>query len=103
VLVYQSGRKPDTPRDVRPGIVLHALAIRAAIEAGYQEYDFLGGEAQYKAQLSLARRPLVQVRAVRPSLVEAGRRLVEGAIALSRPIRRAAGSIRRRSSKHRQA
>src|SRR5205823_1776515 len=34
---YQSGRKVDLPRGLRPGIVLHARAIRAAIEAGRRE------------------------------------------------------------------
>ena len=93
VLVYQSGRKPDTPPGIRPGIVLHALAIRAAVEAGQREYDFLGGEAQYKSQMSLASRPLVQVRAARRCLVEAGRRLIEGTIALTRPARRTADLV----------
>jgi CelD/BcsL family acetyltransferase involved in cellulose biosynthesis len=64
---YQSGRALDVPRKVRPGIALHALAIRAAIEAGRREYDFLNGDAHYKTQLATATRGLVLLRARGPS------------------------------------
>ncbi|HJT77824.1 MAG TPA: GNAT family N-acetyltransferase, partial [Gemmataceae bacterium] len=40
---YQSGRRTDLPANVRAGVVVHAYAIRRAIEAGLREYDFLGG------------------------------------------------------------
>lgn len=62
---YQSGRQLDLPKQIRPGIVIHALAIRRAIELGQREYDFLGGASQYKTQLALETRPLVQLRAVK--------------------------------------
>ena len=97
VLFYQSGRQPDVPHGIRPGIVLHAHAIRAAIDAGHREYDFLGGEAQYKSQLAPASRPLVQVRAVRPSLVEHSRCLIEAAIARTRSTRAMLRRLCRRS------
>jgi CelD/BcsL family acetyltransferase involved in cellulose biosynthesis len=86
VYFYQCGRRPDLPREVRPGILLHAHAIRAAIAAGLREYDFLGGAARYKQQLALAARPLVQVRAVQPSVVEAVRSLALRAWAWSRRL-----------------
>jgi CelD/BcsL family acetyltransferase involved in cellulose biosynthesis len=89
VLFYQSGRQPDVPHGIRPGIVLHAHAIRAAIKANCREYDFLGGESQYKAQLAPSRRPLVEVRAVRPSLIEHARRCMESAIDRTRSTRTA--------------
>ena len=82
VYFYQSGRALDVPGQVRPGIVLHAHRIRAAIEAGDREYDFLGGAVQYKRQLSPACRQIVRIRAgcapVRERLRDAylgGRRL----------------------------
>jgi CelD/BcsL family acetyltransferase involved in cellulose biosynthesis len=88
---YQSGRSVDTPKGVRPGIALHAMGIRTAIESGLKEYDFLGGLTRYKRELSLATRPLVALRAVGPSLrarsVEAVRALTEGAISQARTIR----------------
>jgi CelD/BcsL family acetyltransferase involved in cellulose biosynthesis len=75
VYFYQSGRCVDLPKGIRPGIVLHAHAIRAAIEAGRREYDFLAGSSRYKLDLALATRPLLTLRATRPSLVESLRKL----------------------------
>jgi CelD/BcsL family acetyltransferase involved in cellulose biosynthesis len=77
VYFYQSGRKLDVPKGVRPGIVLHAHAIRRAIESGRREYDFLAGTSQYKRKLATGLRPLVQVRAVRAPLRELARRAVD--------------------------
>lgn len=64
----QGGRATDVPKGVRPGIVLHLHTIRAAIEAGRLEYDFLGGDARYKDQLSTGVRSLIELRVMRPSL-----------------------------------
>jgi CelD/BcsL family acetyltransferase involved in cellulose biosynthesis len=78
VYFYQAGRVLDPPGGVRPGIAIHALAIRHAIEAGYREYDFLKGSQQYKRQLAVTARPLVVCRAVaktpRAFVVEGARR-----------------------------
>ena len=68
---YQSGRRVDLPAKIKPGIVAHAFAIRAAIEGGLREYDFLGGASRYKTELALATRPLVSLRAARKTLREA--------------------------------
>lgn len=84
---YQCGRVSDLPPRIRIGIVIHAYAIRRAIEAGRREYDFLGGEAQYKRQLAPVSRPLLQVRLARPGMMEAVRRLVERGKQFVRPIR----------------
>ena len=65
VLFYQGGRTMDVPKGVRPGIVLHARSIRAAIEAGRSEYDFLPGTSQYKLQLATASHPVLRLRATR--------------------------------------
>lgn len=74
---YQSGRRLDVPKCVRPGIVLHAHAIRRAIEARRSEYDFLAGPSRYKKQLATALHPLVTVRAVQAPLREMGRRAAQ--------------------------
>lgn len=91
VCFYQGGRAIDVPKGVRPGIAMHALSIRSAIETGAYEYDFLAGEARYKRDLSLATRPLVTLRAVAQGLrsraVEAARVMAERAIARIRPAR----------------
>jgi CelD/BcsL family acetyltransferase involved in cellulose biosynthesis len=87
VYFYQSGRKPDVPSGQRPGIVLHAHAIRQAIESGRREYDFLGGGEHYKKQMALATRPLVQLRVVRPIFRERLHLLTERGIELARTAR----------------
>jgi CelD/BcsL family acetyltransferase involved in cellulose biosynthesis len=71
---YQGGRATDLPKGVRPGIVLHLRAIRAAIEAGRREYDFLGGDTRYKRELSTATRPLTELRVTRASAPEVARK-----------------------------
>jgi hypothetical protein len=74
VYFYQSGRQLHIPKQVRPGIVAHACAIRDAIAAGRREYDFLNGTSQYKMQLALSTRPVVTVRASNSLLLERARR-----------------------------
>lgn len=91
VYFYQGGRKPDLPQSVRVGIAMHALAIREAIAAGRREYDFLAGTSRYKMELSLATRPLVALRATRPSLADAMRRVADLALHQARLLRRALG------------
>jgi CelD/BcsL family acetyltransferase involved in cellulose biosynthesis len=93
---YQSGRTLDVPKRVRPGFVIHALAIQRAIAAGRREYDFLGGSSQYKSQLGTVRRALVLVRGVRAPLREAVRRATErGGRQALRLGRRTLGSLKR--------
>jgi CelD/BcsL family acetyltransferase involved in cellulose biosynthesis len=74
---YQGGRRTDLPRGLRPGVVLHALAIRRAIELGRREYDFLGGSARYKQELAWAVRPLCSLRLVRRRRLDVARRAYE--------------------------
>ena len=93
---YQSGRKVELPRQLRPGIVMHACLIRASIEAGLTEYDFLGGTSRYKTDLATAQRPLVSLRAARASLVETARRTAEHAIDRARRFRTSLFKMARR-------
>lgn len=88
---YQAGRSLEVPRGVRPGIALHALLIRRAIESGLSEYDFLEGRSRYKRQLATAARSVVRLRAVRlrDGLRERARLVSERAIAEGRMLRRA--------------
>ncbi|MCG8421102.1 MAG: GNAT family N-acetyltransferase [Proteobacteria bacterium] len=67
VYFYQSGRRTDLPRKIRPGIAMHAYAIQHAIGRGRVLYDFLSGPSRYKKQLSTAENSLVRVRALRRS------------------------------------
>ena len=75
---YQSGHASEVPADANIGVTLQALLVRAAIEDGLSEYDFLGGVLDYKMALTSDTRPLVTLRAARPSLRETARRTAEG-------------------------
>ena len=88
VQFYQGGRTTEVPKGIRPGIVLHAHAIQAAIAAGRQEYDFLSGASQYKMQMATDTRSLLQVRATRPGYREAARQLADRGIELLREARK---------------
>jgi CelD/BcsL family acetyltransferase involved in cellulose biosynthesis len=87
VYFYQSGRSMAVSAKQRPGIVLLAYAIQKAIAAGRREFDFLGGVMQYKSQLALATRPLMQLRAAPPSFRERARQLAERAYSWARRVR----------------
>lgn len=91
VYFYQAGRSLDLPRGLRPGIALHALLVRRAIEAGRREYDFLEGRSRYKRQLADGARSVVRLRAVRRAagLRERGRALASRLAAETRMVRRA--------------
>ncbi len=85
---YQGGRATELPKGVRPGIVLHLNAIRAAIEAGRLEYDFLAGDDRYKQELRTGTRPLGVLRITRRSVPEVGRKGLASARALLVEARR---------------
>jgi CelD/BcsL family acetyltransferase involved in cellulose biosynthesis len=87
VYFYQSGRKLDVPKGLKLGLAAHALALRAAMEDGRSEYDFLAGVSQYKRQLALAEHPLVTLSAAGPSV--RARTAVAAAAALNQGLRRA--------------
>jgi len=87
---YQSGFRIEPGSQVQPGYVASYLAIKAAIESGAEEYDFMLGEANYKTRMANATRKLVTVRACRPSVKESLRQAARGA------VRRARSVVRRR-------
>jgi predicted ATP-grasp superfamily ATP-dependent carboligase/CelD/BcsL family acetyltransferase involved in cellulose biosynthesis len=93
VYFYQSGRKLEVPRFLRPGIAMHGHLIQHAIAAGRRAYDFLEGEARYKQRLATGSRPLVGLRALRArgSVRERARLLAESGIVAGRAIQRALG------------
>ena len=85
---YQTGRTFNVPNNVRPGGVILAYAVRAAIGAGRREFDFLADEAPYKLQMATASRPLVQLRVARSGPRETARRLMERGFDGLRDVRR---------------
>jgi CelD/BcsL family acetyltransferase involved in cellulose biosynthesis len=59
---YQSGFRYSADRLDKPGFLTNAFAIQHYLDAGFEEYDFLAGDAgpvQYKTSLGAAVRPLV--------------------------------------------
>jgi CelD/BcsL family acetyltransferase involved in cellulose biosynthesis len=75
--------------------VLLAHLIRGAIEAGRREFDFLNGDAPYKRRLAKTARPVVRLRAARPSWREQARRLAEQGRCWAREIRQAVRALTR--------
>ena len=53
---------------IRPGLMLHAWQIQQALDEGHLEYDFMGGDMQYKRQLAECTGQLVSVRLKQPCL-----------------------------------
>lgn len=52
VYFYQSGFKYRQENVYRPGLVCHLLAVNHYASAGFQKYDLLVGEMEYKKSLS---------------------------------------------------
>ncbi len=84
VYFYQSGRKLDVPKQVKPGNAIHALVMQRSIEQGRREYDFLNGTSQYKLKLATAQHRLITLRTVAPSIraraVEGARHLTDAVV-----------------------
>lgn len=51
VFFYLSGLDCLVENKFKPGLVLHSMCIQSYMDKGLDEYDFLGGEAQYKRSL----------------------------------------------------
>jgi hypothetical protein len=71
VSFYQSGLKYEADNKLKPGLVSHALAIQCYLDAGFDEYDFLAGEAtpsQYKVSLGSETRRLTWLELYRPGI-----------------------------------
>jgi CelD/BcsL family acetyltransferase involved in cellulose biosynthesis len=66
VYFFQSGFNYRDGKSLKPGLVTHSLAIRYCLDAGFTDYDFLAGDAQYKRSLAKNCRPLDWVVFARP-------------------------------------
>jgi CelD/BcsL family acetyltransferase involved in cellulose biosynthesis len=65
VYSYQSGFSYSDDNRHRPGLLAHALAIEQARQRGMRVYDFLAGDAPYKARLGRQLGQLVWCRGQR--------------------------------------
>lgn len=55
-------------KHTKPGLVAHALAIEHYIKQGFDTYDFMGGESQYKRSLATQGEPMSIVRFQRDNM-----------------------------------
>jgi CelD/BcsL family acetyltransferase involved in cellulose biosynthesis len=60
-VLFQLGARDASAEDLSPGLLLHADAIRAAIERGFVRYDFLRGNEPYKFSFATAERRIESV------------------------------------------
>ena len=55
-LVFARGGRDQSISNPPPGFVLHAYALRYAVERGFKTYDFLRGDESYKFQFATEQR-----------------------------------------------
>ncbi len=68
VCFYQSGFNYADDKRLSPGTVTLACAIEHCVQEGWNEYDFLAGESQYKKVLATKSRQLHWIVLQRPTL-----------------------------------
>lgn len=71
IYFFQSGFNYARDRRLHPGLVTHCSAIQRYMEMGFNEYDFLAGDARYKASLAKHSKPLAWVVFARPGIKRA--------------------------------
>ena len=59
LLFYQWGLAEFENKRLAPGYVAGALAMQAALDRGFDEWNWLAGDVRYKRELSTGERPLV--------------------------------------------
>lgn len=69
VYFYLSGIDYNHDSKLKPGLVIHALAIQNYMDLGYDSYDFLGGAAQYKQSLGAATEDIAGIEIMRKTTV----------------------------------
>jgi len=89
VWCMQGGWKP-AQQNLSPGTIMTGEVIAWAIDHGLREYDFLGGEDQYKRRWADAERTLVDLEAFNPATVRG--RLWPRLRSLKRALSPASGS-----------
>jgi CelD/BcsL family acetyltransferase involved in cellulose biosynthesis len=68
VSFYQSGIAFSDDNKRKPGLTIHAEAVRHNAELGHRVYDLMGGGARYKLDLCTDQPKLIWVRVQRPRL-----------------------------------
>jgi CelD/BcsL family acetyltransferase involved in cellulose biosynthesis len=65
---YQSGFNYETDAKIKPGLVSHVLAIQTAMAGGFDCYDLLAGDGQYKRSLATHSETMRWIRLRRPRI-----------------------------------
>src|SRR5690606_11661385 len=87
---YQSGIQPMDSSHLRPGLLLHAFEVEAAIARGDAEYDFLKrGHSDYKDSWTSRTRDLIRLRIGRPGLRDSAYHASAWAVAQARSLKHA--------------
>ncbi len=86
----QSGLKQEADPHLKPGYLAHALAVEHNLALGHRIYDFLAGEARYKASLANEAGEMTWLRLHRPG---PRARALELARRLRRNLHRLAGPV----------
>ena len=88
-MAYQTGMAPIKIRRVSPGVTTDLLLMEEALERGFDEFDLLAGDAEYKRMLATEARELLWV-SVRPSGIRGAKwAAVDAVAAVRRRVRRA--------------
>ncbi|MEM1189217.1 MAG: GNAT family N-acetyltransferase [Pseudomonadota bacterium] len=65
---YLQGVKPEPDGKLKPGLTAHCLLMQKLLDEGWDSYDFMGGDSQYKRQLADRRREFLSLRVHNGSL-----------------------------------
>jgi CelD/BcsL family acetyltransferase involved in cellulose biosynthesis len=80
ICFYLGVFKADDDKKLKPGLLSHTLCIEQYQKAGFDYYDFMGGDEQYKAQLGVVHNQLRQFCFVRNQfayLIELGMKKIK--------------------------
>jgi len=66
VYFYLQGLQPETDGKLKPGLTAHTLLIEHYLQSGMRSYDFMGGDSQYKKQLSEEDGKLLVIKIQKP-------------------------------------
>ena len=66
VYFYLQGLQPEKDGKLKPGLAAHSLLIEHYLQTGIRYYDFMGGDSQYKQQLSEEDENLLLIKIQKP-------------------------------------
>lgn len=94
VYAYQSGLRYTDDARLKPGLVTHSLCVQRHVTEGARVYDFMAGDARYKASLGQPGPDMVYVVVHRPTtlrLLRRGLRTLSRRLGIGAPAARPVG------------